>query len=682
MNTVRLTALTILGACSLAYAKDTAPPAESDAVSLADFTITASRSLQPVAEVPARVEMVTALDLEATPGVYLTDSIKKNASVDVIQYPGGLAGIGLRGFRPEFSGTNQRVLVLIDGRPSGATNLGNLPSASIERIEILKGSSSSLYGASAMGGVVNVITRRSSGDVRGSASVGVGSYETVLGGVTVGGSHGRLDFDAALSTRTQFDNFTMGNGEERQNTSFANHSGSVRLGARISDTWRIDGRFNTFVGEDIEAPGAYTDGTSGQSSKDVRLHGGDLRLDGSIGTHAIRATLHHSRETDKRRNETAGIAPFHENTRYTTFEGVQLQDAWTIAERYTLIGGVDYERVENENLRFNASGAKVRPSSVNDRRVTTAVFADASVRFLDNRFILNGGVRYDSIDLELLATPLRPDVVPGVSTLTTTNPRAGLVFMPGAGWRLHATAGRGFVAPAANQTSGYYDETVGAQRRITRGNPNLAPESAWSYDAGIGYDQRLFSVDLTWFQIDVVDKIESVIVTNTPALRESTYVNASTATSSGLEFTFAADVGALWKAPRAQWRLSGAYTRLLDREQNLPAGTSVLRNVAEHKANITLAYTPSRALSLRTNLRWVAGMWDQDFSRGLVFTDGRGGLFEYPSFVVWDLSASYRIRESHTVSLSVDNVFDRFYYEKNDYPMAGRSFTARYAIHF
>jgi outer membrane receptor protein involved in Fe transport len=81
-------------------------------------------------------------------------------------------------------------------------------------------------------------------------------------------------------------------------------------------------------------------------------------------------------------------------------------------------------------------------------------------------------------------------------------------------------------------------------------------------------------------------------------------------------------------------------------------------------------------------MRWVSGMWDQDFSAGLVFTDGRGGLFEYPSFVVWDLSASYRIGESHTISLSVDNVFDRFYYEKNDYPMPGRSFTARYTVRF
>lgn len=672
----------ILGA-SVAANAQTAPQttAEAAPVKLENVVVTATRSAVSVNDVPSRISIIGADDLTATTGVTLADTLKKNASVDIIQYPGGLSGIGIRGFRPEFSGTSQHVLVLIDGRPSGATSLGNLPTSAIERIEVLKGPASSLYGANAMAGVVNIITKHSSGPIGGHLSASVGSYETLGGSGAVGGSVGRVDFDAAASTLTQFDNYTMGNGEVRPNTSMANHSGYFRVGYALSDTWRIDASANTYVGIDLEAPGAYTDGTSGQSSKELTLTGGDLRLTGSLDRHAIHATLYGTGEHDKRRTETAGLKPYRSAIRETTFEGLQLQDNWALTDSLSLLFGGDYERVENENRSYGTNEARTKPSSVNDERVTTAGFVDATALLFSGRLRLNGGVRYDSIDLTLLATPLRPDVVPGTTTLTTTNPRAGAVFTLSPHWRLHATAGRAFVAPLANQLAGYYDETVGAQRRLTTGNPNLSPETAWTYDAGVGYDNRVLSVDATVFQTDVEDKIESVITTNTTALRQTTYVNASTAKSSGLEIDLAADVGRLWQAPAGVWRLSGGYTHLFDREQALSTGVSVLRNVAKDKLNLAFTYAPGR-LTLRASARHVRGMWDQDNSKLLVYTGGKGGLFEYPSFTVCDLYASFRVLPRQVVALSVDNAFDRFYYEKNDYPLNGRSFKATYRFEF
>ncbi len=74
-----------------------------------------------------------------TPSADLTDIVRKTAAVDVIQYPNLSSGIGIRGFRPQFSGLNQRTLLLIDGRPAGATNLSQINLNGIERIEVLKG---------------------------------------------------------------------------------------------------------------------------------------------------------------------------------------------------------------------------------------------------------------------------------------------------------------------------------------------------------------------------------------------------------------------------------------------------------------------------------------------------------------------------------------------------------------
>ena len=69
----------------------------------------------------------------------ITDVLKKNAGVDVVQYNGVLSGVGIRGFRPETSGINKRSLLLIDGRPSGVTNLATLLLDNVDRIEVMKG---------------------------------------------------------------------------------------------------------------------------------------------------------------------------------------------------------------------------------------------------------------------------------------------------------------------------------------------------------------------------------------------------------------------------------------------------------------------------------------------------------------------------------------------------------------
>ena len=93
-----------------------------------DVVVTGRRVETRITETPQKVEIVDATDIERTVAADLTDILKKNAGVDVIQYAGVLSGIGIRGFRPQFSGVNKRSLLLIDGRPSGVTNLGTLAS--------------------------------------------------------------------------------------------------------------------------------------------------------------------------------------------------------------------------------------------------------------------------------------------------------------------------------------------------------------------------------------------------------------------------------------------------------------------------------------------------------------------------------------------------------------------------
>ena len=163
------------------------------------YFVTANRTPVAIGLVPQSVGWVDSLDLELTPAAFGTDLLKKNFPLDVIQYPGGSSGISIRGFRPQYSHeTNPTTLMLIDGRPV-SISAGAIPMHGIERIEILRGPASALYGPSAMGGVVNILTKRSEGPFVSRLSTGYGSYERVEAGVSAGGLvHPRFSFDVSL----------------------------------------------------------------------------------------------------------------------------------------------------------------------------------------------------------------------------------------------------------------------------------------------------------------------------------------------------------------------------------------------------------------------------------------------------------------------------------------------------
>lgn len=287
-----------------------------------NIVVTASRTEQNVADVPASIEVIGQDEILNTTGVDITDILKKNASVDVIQYPGSLAGVGLRGFRPEFSGTNKRVLVLIDGRPAGAESMGNIATAGLARIEVLKGSASSIYGASAMGGVVNYISRKSDGELGGSINVGYGSYGTVKLGARFGGAiSDRVNFDMAFTHLAQHDGFKLGSGGEtfgtfvqgngavRPNTEFVNNNIYARAAVKLGGDW-----------------GAESDGTGDQSDKEESNYGSDVSLTGSIGNHDLLALYYRPQDEQSFFNKPPGKLEFLSFTNDIDWMGVQLQD--------------------------------------------------------------------------------------------------------------------------------------------------------------------------------------------------------------------------------------------------------------------------------------------------------------------------------------------------------------------
>jgi vitamin B12 transporter len=677
---------------SVSYSQTAAPAA----FGFNEIVVTAGRTDTARGDVPQQIELINELQLSQTPGSFITDALKKNASVDIIQYPSGLSGIGMRGFRPQFSGINQQVLILVDGRPSGVTNLGVLPQSNIQRVEVMKGASSSVYGASAMGGVVNFITRESQGDLTGGLNVRTGNFGTLRAGANIGGSiTDTFDFDFGLEERSQSDDYKMGggrfvyqnvllgNGAVRPYTSYETRSAFARLGADINESWRADLRLNAYQGRDVRAPGAESDAGTGQGSRDGDVWTVDGRVNGTLGAHDLLAVVYLTSEKDERTNVVNRVPLLAGADTLTEARGLQLRDAWSFADNYTLIAGFDLEDTERGSTRYGAAGQILGAFAPDESREAVGVYADVTARWLDERLIVNAGARLDRISSTLEPTAMRPDFVPGTSRFETTNPRAGIVYYPfeSRTIRVHSSIGSGYVVPAVRQVAGSTESVASGQLRIVTGNPDLKPESSDSFDIGIGYESTLWGGDITWFRTDIKDKIESVVTLNTTARRVTTSVNASSALAQGFEASVETRIGSAFSLSPNDLTLSLSATYYTDNEQELATGLAPIRNVARFKVNGSVNFDNSK-YGVRLSARHVTGMNDGDFSVRRIFTNGRGGVFTYPDITVVDLDARYYLSPNHTLGFQVENLENKYYHEKNDYPMQGRTFLASYRYTF
>lgn len=651
---------------------------------LDSVVVTANRTAEKRADVASSVDVVTATELDDTVGTSFIDLLKKNVALDVIQYPNGLAGIGLRGLRPDFEFTiNPRTLVLVDGRPSGSTSFTTIAPQSIERVEVLRGPASALYGASAVGGVVNIITKRSSGPVHGQVNAGFGSFQTLRSGVTAGGTlAGSTDFDLGLGYVEQANNFSTGSGERRPYSHFRRGSGRLRVGSDLNDIVRIDTDVD-FAHLDNQTPGPLSFNPQTPSANVTKRVSGDVRLEITPVDHSIHLIGYGSRENYRYFQAPVSASRYLSSNTLSRYWGAQVQDSWQITEALRVTYGVDWQKVTATPSSYVASGKRKSPYSPNESRQTKAMFSEASLSLLDDRVILTAGGRYDWITVRTLTTPYRPTFTPGTARFGVFDPRGGIVVKLGDGFRFHGTIGRAFVPAQGNQLAGESEEIAGRQRRLTYGNANLLPERNTTWDAGLGYANDWINADVTYFDSRTRDRITTTLVSETPTLRVTSYINADRSRSRGLEGNVSLDAGQAFDLPAGRLVLNGNATHLYEARDFLAAGAATpIRNVANWIATGSATVSNGGSLSSTLTVRYNGQRYDTDYSQGRVFTNGAGGLFIYDRFTTVDLSAQWRVTSRDTLRAEVANLLDRDYYEKADYPMPGRAFYLRYSRSF
>ncbi len=639
--------------------------------------VTGRRVETRIIETPQKVEIVDAADIERTVAADLTDALKKNAGIDVVQYSGALSGIGIRGFRPQFSGINKRSLLLVDGRPSGVTNLATLHLDHVDRIEVLKGAASSVYGSSAMGGVVNVITRQSRGPIRGAARLGGGSFGTSDLSGRIGGSLSPgVDFDASGSTVRQRDDLRMGNGEVRPSTSYGTSDAYARIGIDLG-RWRVEARADGYRGRDIMTPGDLATGVSSQGSKDLDRSGQDLRLAVPAGAHTLSFTGYRTSDSSRTTNVTTTNPLDQPFLPYLSFEsdlgwtGLQAKDVWSASRTSRLVVGVDYERVSSTSRSYSRTGERTAPFSADHTKTTAGLYAEHTWT-RGERLVLTTGARFDRIAVETLDTPFKTNFTPSSSSFTSFTPGLGAKYEVVRHLRLHASFGRAFIPAEAIMLTGFTTTVVGGRTQISQGNPDLKPERSTSFDLGAEWTSTRTRFDATIFRTVVKDRfISNVTVSNPPPPDPIvlSVANGLDAHIAGLEL-------------EGDHRISGSVgvfastTHYFTRRERQTNGLeqdvlNVARNTIRAGVDVDRG-----ALSARVTARYVQGRKDNDFNRpGFPVVD-------YDDFTVVDANVTYRIARVHAVVFSANNLFDAFYYEKLGFPLQGASFKVFYRVEF
>ncbi len=209
---------------------------------LKETVVTAMRSIQPVGDVVADVTIIDREHIERSGAVGLADVLKRIPGIEISRNggPGATTSVFLRGAESRFTAVYIDG-VRVDSQATGGAAWEAIPLVLIDRIEILRGPAAAVYGSDAIGGVIQLFTRKGEGAFSPSIGVGFGTYNTKKVDAAFSGSSGMFDYSLGLAreTSTGFDSQTSV-AHNPDNDGYRSQSANARLGLQISKTQRVE----------------------------------------------------------------------------------------------------------------------------------------------------------------------------------------------------------------------------------------------------------------------------------------------------------------------------------------------------------------------------------------------------------------------------------------------------------
>ncbi|MFN3595161.1 MAG: TonB-dependent receptor domain-containing protein [Thiobacillaceae bacterium] len=615
---MQTTAMAALGGGLLVVATGltAAPQIDATDTYLDEIVVTASRVRQPLTHSLRHTTVITAADIRASQAVDLPALLRQQAGIEVTQS----GGIGAQSSLFLRGANSNQTLVLLDGQridsaTTGAAALDQIMLADIERIEIVRGNVSALYGASAIGGVIQIFTRKGAGRPGGELRAGLGSYgaRTLSGGY--GGQIGATRFHLGLAYRDS-DGFSAARPEFIP-TPFVFAASDLDRDGYRNTTFTFNLAHDLKLGHTLSALGRFSrgrveyDGTwSNRSEQD--LDALQLTSENRLSEQwTSRLMLATSRDALDSFLDTTPAGRVHTRNRQ-----IDWLNTMTIAPDQSLTLGLGW-------LSQRVASDAAYTSTRREARHAAAGYVGEFGRH---------GVQMN----------LRTDDYSDFGNHSTWLASYGLEVAPG--WRLLANAGTAFRAPTFNDL---YNPAWG-------GNPNLRPEKARSWEAGVQYASGPWLARLVHFDTRTRD----LIVYQWPAGN----VNLNRAEVDGWELSASgrlADIQVGLSLTAQDPRDADSGQLLLRRARRL--GSLTLR----HENGPWLVAAEVKASGSREDIHAT------NFSR-----------IRLPGYTVFNVSGRYRLRDDLALAARIDNLFDRDYSLVHGYNTAGRSGHLQLEWHF
>jgi vitamin B12 transporter len=622
-------------------AQEVALAEQEDIVETREVVVSATKTEIPVKQVTSAVEVITGEQMQQRHLKTVVEALRLSQGLAVFQSggPGTLVDVRMRG------GTPEQTLVLIDGAIVNSATLGtydfaNLTTDNIERIEILRGSQSMLWGSDAMGGVINITTKRGRDTPNLSAYTEYGSFNTIREGANLSGKKGPVDFSGSISRwdAASFSAINYRRGATERD-GYHNWQGSVRLGVELPKEGRLefdfrwingitnlDGfatNFVTFQSEPADILGAKTQDTqyvyTGSYTQPI--------------TNWWSQKLTMARATDNlvttsgtvERNLVTGVvdSPFPLNSEIdTTSNRIEWQHNFQVAKPLLLTAGYQFREQLGENHDLLTNTTTIPTKIVSSH----AGFAEGQLNLWD-RLFGTAGIRQDEYNVFESATTYR--VTGGYLHKET-------------GTKLRGSYATGFRAPTINQL--FFPNF---------GNPNLKPEKSQGLDVAVDQslldDRVVLSAGYFW------TRYRDLILSVSDPVACGFTLFGFCAQNIGLSRAKGLEASAKFKLVRDQpWikSLDLQFQYTYTHTDNLTNMNTRLPKWPLNQWSTILSYQPIEGLRANLEGRFVGQRYNDVTNNQSI-----------SSFKVWNLSATYEVSKNILVYTRVDNLFNEKYEE-------------------
>lgn len=593
------------------------------------IVVTASGYEQQEKNAPATISIVTAKELENKPYRDVTDALRDIPGVNVTGGAGS-SDISIRGMDAKYT------LILVDGkrvrtretRPNsdaGGIEQGWLPPLSaIERIEVVRGPISSLYGSDAMGGVINIITRRIGKTWNSNVRLESTLQESRDSGnaFTTGFSTSGPIIEDTLGlqvygqyARRSEDHFIAGFPEQK----IRNINGKLSYQANTNHQFDLD------LGIDEQDRFATFGKTASKKNSEHE----------SRRTHE--ALTHYGKWDWGSSTTSLALDRTHNKSREMTINNRDLETQWLIPlnmHMVTLGGKYSYQRL-------NDRGNEISKTKTEIDRWDGALFLEDEWQVRDD-LAITMGLRYNYDEL----------------FGSHWNPRLYAVWDINDNYTLKGGVSTGYTTPLLRYVTADWGQITGGNTSngVIIGNPDLSPEKTTNIEIGLGYaNDEGYNASLTTFYTRFTDKIQSYLICNDGnGLCSTAGVNGFDFVQSRMNVDKAElkGVEASLSMPLPyDFSLSTSYTWLLSKQKSGDYKGLPLNRTPKHKFNVQLDWAATQSLDL-----WGKAAY---YGKEVELGKRDGPVSRYPGYTLWDLGATYRINPSAKLVMGVFNLFDK-----------------------